>query len=194
MTDIEKEDLQTGTLQDHFLLAMPSIDRGDFHHTLTYICQHDKHGAMGLVVNVLSGLSVHEVLEHLDFEVHPSCLDGPVLAGGPVNPNSGYIVHYYDGRDWASTLRINTEVAVTSSKDILGTIADGHGPEHYLMVLGYAGWDAGQLEQELSDNCWLTVQADSRILFHLPAEQRLDAAAALLGIDIDLVSTDFGHA
>ncbi|PIE37296.1 MAG: hypothetical protein CSA53_06610 [Gammaproteobacteria bacterium] len=173
---------------------MPSLNCDAFHHTLTYICQHDEHGAMGLVMNVPSGLGVHEVLDHLQYEIHPSCEDGPVLAGGPVNPQAGYVLHRYDGREWVSTQKTHSDVAVTSSKDILDALAQGNGPENYIMALGYAGWATGQLEQELSENCWLTVPADTHILFDLPPDKRLDAAAAKLGIDIDLISTDFGHA
>ncbi len=172
------------SLTGHFLIAMPSMGDPNFARGITFICQHGEDGAMGLVVNRLSDYTLGDVLE----QMHMPCerkqvASTPVLVGGPVQPERGFVLHAPTERAWDSSYRVNDTLAVTTSRDILAAMADGEGPERVLVVLGYAGWGAGQLEQELRDNAWLTVAADDRILFDTALDERWAAAVALVGID-----------
>lgn len=181
-------------LHNQFLLAMPTLQDPNFHRTLTYICEHSEHGAMGLVVNRPMALTVGEVLQHLDIE--PQATDvaqQPVHYGGPVESERGFIIHTPVGH-WDGTLVLSEALAVTTSRDILEAMARGEGPEKALVTLGYSGWGAGQLEEEVARNSWLTCPASADILFDIPAEERLATAAARMGIDLDLLSSDTGHA
>ncbi len=184
----------TSSLTNHFLIAMPSLADPNFTHTVTYICEHNDAGAMGIVINRPLDLTVAEVLKHMEIEPSAS-FDAAALVygGGPVQREHGFVLHSPVGA-WSSSLRVTDEVAVTTSRDILRTIAHGEGPRRYLLALGYAGWGAGQLEAELAANTWLSGPADPRLLFELPVEERWKAAAALLGVDLDLLSGDVGHA
>jgi putative transcriptional regulator len=181
-------------LRDHFLLAMPSLDQGIFAHSITYICEHGESGAMGIVINQPLDLSVGEIFEHLQISSRQDFSDMPVMAGGPVQIDHGFVLHRKCDRSWEASLRVTSEITLTTSRDILRAIAEEEGPQDHLIALGYAGWAAGQLEQELAENSWLTMPADSDILFAVPAEQRLSAAAARLGIDMNLISGEAGHA
>ena len=180
------------SLRDHFLIATPVIDSGFFNRSLTYICEHTEEGAMGIVVNQFLGVELSDMLEHLEIEP-VTCADMPVLAGGPVATDHGFVLHGGPA-EWEGSQAVTPEVCVTGSRDILQAIASGAGPQDYLVALGYAGWSAGQLESEMAENSWLTVPADHRILFHYEATDRLAAAGQTLGIDIDLLSADAGHA
>jgi putative transcriptional regulator len=181
------------SLKDHFLIAMPALTEGPFAHSLTYICEHTEHGAMGIVINHPMDIQLEEILEqlHIDHDRHDH--QQPVLAGGPVQMDRGFILHSGD-QHWSSTLAITDSVSLTTSQDILKAIAHHDGPNDQLVALGYAGWSAGQLEQELANNAWLTVPADSDIIFNIPASQRLQAATDKLGIDLNLLAPDAGHA
>lgn len=181
-------------LTNHFLIAMPSMDAGLFAHSITYICEHNPQGAMGLVINRPLELTLQELFDQLTDLPSPAHGDAPVYGGGPVQVERGFILHNNDGRRWDSTLVINDEIALTTSKDILDAIARNQGPKDFLISLGYAGWDAGQLEQELTENAWLTLPADSDIIFKLPVEQRVQAATRKLGINFSLISSQAGHA
>lgn len=181
-------------LSNQFLLAMPTLEDPNFQRTLTYVCEHTEHGAMGLVVNRPLALTVGEVLRHLDIEPEFSSLaQQPVHYGGPVESERGFIIHSPAG-EWEGTLRLSDELGVTTSRDILEAMAQGRGPEQALVTLGYSGWGAGQLEDEVARNAWLTCRADLDILFSTPAEERLATAAARMGIDLSLLSSDAGHA
>ncbi|MDH4041060.1 MAG: YqgE/AlgH family protein [Gammaproteobacteria bacterium] len=182
------------SLRDHFLLAMPSLSEGLFSQSITYICEHGESGAMGIVINQPLDLSVEEIFEHLEITPTRDFSDLPVMAGGPVQIDHGFVLHRNCPANWESSLKVTPEITLTTSCDILRAIATGNGPAEHLIALGYAGWAAGQLEQELADNSWLTLPADGDIIFNTPAHQRLSAAAALLGIDINLISGAAGHA
>ena len=189
------------SLRDHFLLAMPGLDSGLFSGSITYICEHGEAGAMGIVINQPLELSLHEVFDHLDIATAPGFVDQPVLAGGPVQIDHGFVLHPCAasgaGRRaaaWDSSLRVTDDIRLTTSLDILKAIAAGHGPSSFVVALGYAGWSAGQLEDEIANNSWLTLPADHRIIFDTPIEQRVSAAAAGLGIDMNLLTTQAGHA
>jgi len=181
-------------LKHQFLMAMPHMAAPNFAQKLIYVVEHGPEGAMGLVVNDPSGLNLADVLEQLrpDEPCPIICQSLPVFAGGPVQTDRGFVLHP-GSHSYQATLALG-ELAMTTSQDVLFAIADGHGPQHYLVALGYAGWDAGQLEAELADNTWLSCPVRHDILFQLPHEQRLKAAAASLGIDLALLSSQAGHA
>lgn len=181
-------------LGNHFLIAMPGLVDPNFFHTVTYLCEHNPEGALGIVINRPLNLTLREILQHMDLEPATAAIgDQPVYLGGPVQQERGFVLHRPLG-DWEATLKVSGDIGVTSSRDILMAIAAGQGPQHSLIALGYAGWGAGQLEQEIGANAWLSGPADERIVFDLPHEQRWEAAAARLGVDLNLLSGEAGHA
>jgi putative transcriptional regulator len=182
------------SLRDHFLLAMPGLSEGIFSHSITYICEHGESGAMGIIVNQPLDLSLKDIFEHLQISARRDFTDEPVMAGGPVQMDHGFVLHRRCDQSWEASLRVTPAITLTTSRDILRAIANDEGPEDHLIALGYAGWAAGQLEQELADNSWLTLPGNADIIFDTPAEQRLSAAAAALGIDMNLISGQAGHA
>ena len=183
------------SLNNHFLIAMPALDDPNFHHhTTTYICEHDRDGALGVVINRPLNMRLGEILKHMDIEPGNNEVSSwPVYMGGPVQSDRGFVLHEPSG-DWEATLKVTDQIGITSSRDILQAIAAGEGPEKAIVTLGYAGWGAGQLEQELAANTWLSGPASSNIVFDMPSEERWMAAAALLGVDLNLISSDTGHA
>jgi putative transcriptional regulator len=181
-------------LTNQFLIAMPALADPNFFQTVTYISEHNASGALGLVVNRPLDLTLEQLLDHLEIATDRFDLRTmPIYHGGPVQPEQGFVLHSPIGR-WNATLRVTDHIGITTSRDILQAVADGEGPDHLLVALGYAGWGPGQLERELAENAWLSSPADFDILFHTPSDQRWFAAAALLGIDLNLLSTDAGHA
>jgi putative transcriptional regulator len=184
----------TNDLTNHFLIAMPGLQDPNFARTVTYVCEHNDQGTMGIVVNRPMNLVLGEMLDQLEIQsTEPSASGIQIYLGGPVQTDRGFVLHT-GGQGWDSTLRITPEVSVTTSKDILEAIAQGRGPEHTLVALGYAGWSSGQLEEEMSANAWLSGPANDEILFRMPPEQRWLAAARLLGVDMNLLSGEAGHA
>jgi putative transcriptional regulator len=185
---------KTESLSNHFLIAMPSLEDPNFHHTTTYICEHDENGALGIVINRPLNMKLGEILQHMDIKASSEKISSlPVYLGGPVQNDRGFVLHEPLG-DWEATLQVSDSIGITSSSDILAAIAAGEGPEKALVTLGYAGWGAGQLEQEIAANAWLNGPASTEIVFNTPCEQRWLAAAALLGVDLNLLSGDMGHA
>ena len=182
------------SLRNHFLLAMPSLTDAIFAHSITYLCEHNEQGAMGIVINHPLELCVEEILEHLNMSAAGRLRETPVLAGGPVHMDRGFVLHRHSAQAWEATLDVTEEISLTTSRDILVSIAGDEGPEDSLIALGYAGWGAGQLELELSENSWLTLPADSAIIFDTPYHLRTSAAAAQLGVDLNLISGEAGHA
>ena len=181
-------------LTNQLLIAMPSLDDPNFSHTVTFICEHNADGALGVVINRPSDLRLKLLLEHLDLEARDQAIaDTPIYSGGPVQPDRGFVLHEPVG-NWEATLKVSDDIGITASRDILSAIADGKGPQHSLIALGYAGWGAGQLEREIVDNAWLNGPADEQIVFEAPADERWKMAAKKLGIDLDLLSGDAGHA
>ena len=179
-------------LTNHFLLAMPTLQRDYFAATLTFICEHSSDGAMGIVVNQPSDLSVFELLTNLGLQPHQRWIENPVIAGGPVSQDRGFML--YGGEAiYESSLTGSEGIHLTSSLESLRAIADDQGPEQFLVARGYAGWSGGQLESEIARNVWITAEASRAILFDLPFDLRLDAAAKTLGIDLNLVAPDAGH-
>lgn len=181
-------------LNHQFLIAMPTLADPNFFQTVTYIATHTADGAMGVVINRPLKLMLSQLLKHLHFDSDRAEISQtPVYCGGPVQPEHGLVLHCPVGC-WSHTIRLNDKLGITTSCDILQAVAGGQGPDQMLVALGYAGWGPGQLEQELADNAWLLSPFDSGILFDLPNEQRWSAAAALLGIDLNLLSSHVGHA
>ncbi len=171
-------------LSSQLLIALPSLADPHFARSVTLICQHDADGAMGIVVNRASEYSLGDVLEQMQIAATDTALRGqPVLAGGPVHPERGFVLHDGD-HAWDSTLAIADGLFVTTSRDILEAMARGEGPPHAAVALGCAGWGAGQLEFELGENAWLTVPADSALLFDTPLERRWQAAGKRIGVDV----------
>ncbi|WP_417661536.1 YqgE/AlgH family protein [Pseudomonas sp.] len=188
------KDASPSYLKHQLLIAMPHMDDEHFAQTVTYIVEHNDQGAMGLVINRPSGLNLADVLEQLSEESEPpvTCESLPIFSGGPVQTDRGFVLHPA-GDHYQATLELG-ELGLTTSQDVLFAIAAGTGPDKYLITLGYAGWDAGQLEAEIAENAWLTCPATHDILFDLPYDQRLNAAASQLGINLSLLTSQAGHA
>jgi putative transcriptional regulator len=181
-------------LTHHFLIAMPSMVDPNFSRTLTYICEHNDQGALGLVVNRPIDMTLQALFERLSLSLRDSeHSDTPIYFGGPVQTDRGFVLHEPAG-DWQSTLRVGEAIGLTTSKDILEAVGRGEGPRRMLVTLGYAGWSPGQLEHELGQNAWLTVAARDGILFETPADERLQAAMELLGLDYARLQDEAGHA
>lgn len=181
-------------LTNQFLIAMPGMDDPNFAQTVTLVCEHSDRGALGIVINKTLPMTLGEVFEQLGLDGSRSKVAAqPVLRGGPVQTERGFVLHSPGGQ-WESSLPFSERMHLTTSRDILDALAAGEGPESAVIALGYAGWDAGQLEEEMARNAWLTVDADERLLFATPVEQRWHAAARLLGVDLLTLSSDAGHA
>ena len=184
----------TINLTDHFLIAMPAMADPNFSRTLTYIAEHNENGAMGIIVNRPTDMRLATLFERIDIPFEqPDFADLPVYFGGPVQSDRGFVLHRPVGH-WQSTLAVNGDVGLTSSRDVLSSVGKEGLPSEILVSLGYAGWDAGQLEEELAQNSWLTVPAKASILFELPPEERLPAAMQKLGVSFTQLSDVAGHA
>lgn len=182
------------SFKNHFLIAMPSMEDPNFAQSITYICEHSEDGAMGIVVNRPLGLTVAQIFDHLEIQpIDDRFTRQQVLRGGPVQMERGFVLHR-DKRPWDSTLEVQDGIFLSTSKEILVAMAQNRGPADALIALGYAGWSAGQLDEEMVNNAWLSVPATEHILFDLPFEERWHAAARLLGVDLSLLSTQVGHA
>lgn len=182
------------SLKNQFLIAMPGLDDGLFDHSVTLMCEHNGDGALGLVINRPTDVRLTTMLTHLDV-AHDALKDANTILywGGPVAPQRGFVIHDTAGA-WESCLQLADDLYITTSRDILDAIGRGEGPAHYLVALGYAGWGAGQLEEELCNNAWLNSPFDRTLLFSRPARERWRAATELLGIDARNLSSLVGHA
>ena len=186
--------MHVANLTNHFLIAMPGLMDPNFHQTVTYICAHNEDGAMGIVINRPLDLALGEVLAQMELAACSQDVEKmPVYQGGPVQTERGFVLHRPD-TEWQSSISVSSDIGVTTSRDILQAIAEGHGPKDSLIALGYAGWGAGQLEQEIKDNAWLSGPADTDIIFRVPCDRRWDSAARLLGVELERLSPDIGHA
>ena len=181
-------------LTNHFLIAMPNMVDPNFSGSLTYICEHNDRGALGLVVNRPGDITLGALLGQADITLNnDEWKSVPVYKGGPVQTDRGFVLHRPVG-SWQSTLAVNDVAGLTTSRDVLLSMVAGKGPEKMLVAIGYAGWAAGQLEQEIKQNGWLTVEADLDVVFNMPPEARLNAAMGLLGISFANLSDQAGHA
>lgn len=184
---------QTANLTDHFLIAMPGLSDPSFAKTVTYLCQHSEEGALGIIINRPSELTLADIMKQMDIDLGEAEVGKmPIYFGGPVQPERGFVLHEPAGH-WDSTLRISPGISLTTSRDILEAISIGKGPRKVLVALGYAGWGKGQLEREMVENAWLSAPAAHSILFDHPSSQRWKAAAELMGINISLLTTQAGH-
>ncbi|WP_230020100.1 YqgE/AlgH family protein [Massilia sp. Bi118] len=184
-------------LANHFLIAMPSMNDPIFGGTVVYICEHNDKGVLGVVINKPTDMTMDVLFDRIDLKVtdtlRPNVVDEPIMFGGPVQDDRGFVLHSPGGR-YSSSLSVTDDVAFTTSIDVLEAVANGTGPQRMLVSIGYAGWSPGQLEEEIGRNGWLTVGADARVLFDLPIEERYTAAIKLLGIDPLMLATEAGHA
>jgi putative transcriptional regulator len=182
-------------LANHFLIAMPSMNDPIFGGTVVYICEHNEKGVLGVVINKATDMTMDVLFDRIDLKVADGLRVGgePIMFGGPVQDDRGFVLHSPSGR-YSSSLPVTGDVAFTTSIDVLEAVANGGGPQRMLVSIGYAGWSPGQLEEEIAHNGWLTVGADVRVLFDLPIEERYNAAIKLLGIDPLMLASEAGHA
>ena len=205
-------------LTHHFLIAMPGLEDATFAKSVVYLCEHSERGALGLVINKPSELSMTGLFDKVDLPLHrQDLIDAPVLQGGPVHTERGFVLHEAmianppepatetDALNavseptaapesvYASTMTIPGGLEMTTSKDVLEALSTGAGPRRVLISLGYAAWGEGQLESELAENSWLTVAADAQVIFDTPIEQRYERAMALLGLAPWMLSSEVGH-
>jgi putative transcriptional regulator len=185
-------------LTNHFLLAMPALTDPYFNRSVVYICEHNEKGAVGIVINQplqSFRINLSEMLQPIvgDKSELSVSADFPILCGGPIHPERGFVIHAPCGK-WQSSLKMNSEICVTTSKDVLQAIAKQQGPKRFIFSLGYANWVAGQIEQEIINNFWLTVPASPAILFDVPFNQRWSEAMNTLGVDVNKLVYSGGHA
>ncbi len=205
------ETLPMNSLENQLLIAMPSLGDPYFNKTVTYICEHNEEGAMGLIINLPVNITLSDLLKQIEPEDDTAqvmestqgdiagatdstnSLEQLVLSGGPISQQRGFVLHSSQS-GWSSSLVLSKELMITTSKDILLALGTKKAPEQFMVTLGYAGWGPGQLEQELQANSWLTTPADIEILFNTPIEQRWKKATEKMGIDLAHLSLDIGHA
>ena len=182
------------SLSNRLLVAVPALRQGSFERSVTLLCQHDGDGAMGVMVNRASEYTVGDVLDQMGIDCADERLRADVvLSGGPVHPERGFVIH--DGEQvFDSTLQVGDGLHLTTSRDVLEAMAAGEGPQQRLVALGCAGWGEGQIEQELREDSWLLVPSDPRLLFEVPLEQRWQAAAGSIGVDLVSMAHHSGHA
>ena len=185
--------MDTVNLTHNFLIAMPNLVDPNFNGTLTYICDHSEQGALGVVVNRPIELDLSMLFEQIGLSLPERLQNQTVYFGGPVQTERGFVLHT-PPQTFTSTITVNDEVSLTTSKDVLEAVSQGAGPNKFMVSLGYAGWEPGQLEEEIKNNAWLSVAADPQVIFDLEPEQRLHAAMRLLGIDFTRLSDVAGHA
>jgi putative transcriptional regulator len=183
------------SLQNHFLIAMPALDDQYFSRSVTYILEHNEQGAMGIVINQASTMSFKELISQTDEAaiVDDAQLEKIVVRGGPIHQDRGFVLHSTQP-GWKSSLSLTSEIMVTTSKDILSAVGNSSGPRQSIIALGYAGWEAGQLEYEIQENAWLTLRADSEILFDTPIHKKWQTAVNRLGVDVWQLTQQVGHA
>ena len=185
-------------LTNQFLIAMPGMVDGNFAGTVVYLCEHNDKGALGLVINRPIDINLKHLFEKVDLSLDRSNLaERPVYLGGPVQTERGFVLHESlgdEGGHYNSTLKIEGGLEMTTSRDVLEALSNGAGPRKVFITLGYSGWTAGQLEEEISRNGWLNVDADPDVIFDTPVEQRYDKALSLLGIDRNFLMGEAGHA
>ena len=184
-------------LANHFLIAMPSMQDPIFGGTVVYVCEHNDKGVLGVVINKPTDMTMDVLFDRIDLKLSEglksTVSSAPIMFGGPVQDDRGFVLHSPGGR-YSSSLSVTDEVAFTTSIDVLEAVANGDGPQRMLVSIGYAGWSPGQLEEEIGKNGWLTVGADAHVLFDLPIEERYNAAIKLLGIDPMMLAPEAGHA
>ena len=184
----------TGSLTNHLLIAMPQLNDPNFAQTVALICEHTDKGALGIVLNKPLPMKLSDVLSQMKLEAKSEQIgEMPVLRGGPVHTDRGFVLHRPGGQ-WDHTHKVSDTIQVTTSRDVLAAMARGEGPSDAFIALGYAGWESGQLERELKENAWASMPVDARVVFDLPFEERWAGAWRLMGVDVDRLSPEAGHA
>lgn len=184
---------QATYLNNQFIIAMPNLADPNFFHTVTYLCQHNEEGALGIVINRPAEMKLGEIFKQMNIRVTSTgAAEIQVFAGGPVQQERGFVLHTTGG-GWDATMVVSESISLTTSRDVIEAIAVGKGPDQYLVALGYAGWGEGQLEQEILANAWLNTPYSKHVLFDTPIDMRWRAAAGQIGIDINLLTTPAGH-
>lgn len=187
-------DSDASSLKNQFLVAMPGLEDDNFSHTVSLLCEHNDKGAIGLIINRPTDLTLTAMLDQMGVKhVAEDANEHVVFWGGPVQPERGFVVHRGPG-GWESCMPIAKDLFITTSRDVLAAIGEGRGPKEFLVTLGYAGWGAGQLETEILANSWLNTPVDSAIIFKTPARSRWQSATRLLGLDVTQLSSGAGHA
>ena len=182
-------------LSNQFLIAMPGLAESVFAGSVIYLCEHSPRGALGLVINRPTDIVLKDLFDRLELPLQrPELAERTVFYGGPVQTERGFVLHDTTDKAYASTLSVPGGLQMTTSKDVLEHIASGHGPMRFFVALGYSGWSAGQLEDEIAHNGWLTVEADAGVVFDIPVEHRFEAAMSLMGISTLSLSQTAGHA
>ncbi len=184
----------TNDLTNQFLIAMPALLDPNFYHSVTYICEHNSHGTMGIIINHPLDMALSDILTQMDIA---SANDGinqmPIYHGGPVQVERGFVLHRPSG-SWDAEIKVSDDISITTSRDILAALAQGEGPDDALIALGYAAWEPGQLEQELAENSWLTCHANPAIIFDTPNQDRWSDAATSIGFKLEQLTHQIGHA
>lgn len=187
-------DSDASSLKNQFLVAMPGLEDDNFSHTVSLLCEHNDKGAIGLVINRPTDLTLTAMLDQMGVKhAAEDANEHVVFWGGPVQPERGFVVHREPG-GWESCMPISRDLYITTSRDVLAAIGEGRGPKEFLVTLGYAGWSAGQLETEILANSWLNTPVDSAIIFKTPARSRWQSATRLLGLEVSQLSSGAGHA
>jgi len=191
---MNKKNMNQATyLNNQFIVAMPGLVDPNFFHTVTFLCQHNDEGALGIVINRPIQMKLGEIFMQMNIPVTSSIAsDMPVFAGGPVQQEHGFVLHTKEGK-WDVSMPISDTVSLTTSRDIIEAIALDEGPKHYLVALGYSGWSEGQLEQEILANTWLNTPFNKSVLFDTPIDKRWREAAEQIGININQLTTQAGH-
>ncbi len=183
----------TNYLNNQFIIAMPGLSEPNFFHTVTYLCQHNSEGALGIVINRSADMKLGEVFKQMDINVTSSIAsEAMVYAGGPVQQDRGFVIHT-TGESWDVSMNVSNTIALTTSRDIIEAIAEDKGPKNYFVALGYAGWGQGQIEKEFLENSWLNTPFNKNILFESPLNYRWHQAAKEIGVDINLLTVNAGH-
>jgi len=186
---------EISSFKNQLLIAMPNLKDPNFFHGVTFVCQHNSEGALGLVINHPTPMILGDILAQMDIAVEDKKIAGlPIFAGGPVQQERGFVLHQTSEELWESTIVVSDTLSLTTSRDILIAIAQGKGPEKFLVALGYAGWGVEQLETEMKSNSWLSTAYDESVVFDTPISKRWKVAAANMGLDINLLSNQVGHA
>lgn len=186
---------EINSFKNQLLIAMPNLVDPSFFHGVTFVCQHNSEGALGLVINHPMEMTLGDIFEQMDIIAVDKKISAiPIFSGGPVQQERGFVLHHTSEQQWESSIEVSDTLSLTTSRDILKAIAEGKGPEKFLITLGYAGWGEDQLETEMKSNAWLSTQYDESVVFDTPISQRWSAAANKMGLDINLLTSQVGHA
>ena len=186
---------EINSFKNQLLIAMPNLKDPNFFHGVTFVCQHNSEGALGLVINHPMEMTLGDILEQMDMTaVDDKIAAIPIFSGGPVQQERGFVLHHTSEEPWESSIAVSDTLSLTTSRDILKAIAAGEGPKKFLITLGYAGWGVDQLETEMKSNAWLSTQYDESVVFDTPISKRWSAAANKMGLDINLLTSQAGHA